>query len=259
MSAAAALICLVTGEAAGGLPTDTVVLLCDALTRAGELAALAAGGPVAKGAAPAAAGRCVALARYDAVTGVAECLYSPSFASPPGTGGGATAAAAGGGGGQQQPLFSPTPLPLDLRRWAAAARAAATPPAVAPGARAPPVRPPPAPGSCCALDALDALLLVAAPCKWTRPGAAPAGSVQLTLLCTLPQRHVAEELLAPLLGAANQQARGARGGGGRSVATARLAALASPARRCRSDSPPSLSHSPSPALASRPAPRSCAR
>jgi hypothetical protein len=168
MAPLTAVVCVVTG--AGGLEHDAQALLASALEKAGVAAALATGGPNARGAAPSAAGRNVALLAFDYASGL-------------------------------RVLYAPTEAPLDLRRWVLAARAAAAPPAApnllsllssAAASAAP------RPGASAALDALEALLDERATAAWL-----PSSGAQVTILAPSPADHVSDDLLQPLLAAAN--------------------------------------------------------
>ncbi len=169
---AATVVCLVCGP--GGLPPEALTMLAGALDRAGVAAALSAGGPAIRGAAPAAAGRNLALCRFDEASGL--CVLHPASSAP-----------------------------LDLRRWCLAVKAAvssghtsdletrahAKPLAAAPQPRA---------GTSAALAALEALLDgtgTEAPLWLSGTGG------RLTLVCAAPTHHVDDDILQPLLEAAN--------------------------------------------------------
>jgi hypothetical protein len=174
MAPPTAVVCVVSGV--GGLEHDAQALLGSALEKAGVAAALATGGACARGAAPPAAGRHVALVRFDYSSGL-SVLYAPSSA------------------------------PLDLRRWCLAARAAAAPTSAT--CAAPPLlsllasaaatsAAAPRPGASAALDALEALLDERATESWL-----PSAGAQLTIISASPTAHTSDDLLHPLLDAAN--------------------------------------------------------
>lgn len=159
-------VCVVTGT--DGLNADAVAVLTEALERAGCAAALTCGGPALRGAAPAAAGRNVALCACN-VTAAAEVslLYAPQSGT----------------------------APFDLRRWMLATKALAEQQAAS-AMRAAPL---PA-GSHGSLRALAALLEAGAPSAWV--GSSPmsqGGTHHVTVVCAAPTAHVDEDLITSAL------------------------------------------------------------
>ena len=164
----AEVICVVLGDE--GVGNDCAYLLADALERAGSAAALASGGPALRGAAPAAGGRMLALCSYDTQLGNLNLLYPPSENT------------------------------LDIRRWFIATKALTE--VHAQQRTAPPLRA----GSFSGLLALSSILEAGAPDAWIKSSSAPGRAARITLVCSPPQMHVAEDLVRQALEDANSLA-----------------------------------------------------
>jgi len=151
-------LCVVVGNS-DALNVDTVAVLVDALERAGAAAALASGGPALRGAAPAAAGRNVALCAFNTAAGDISLLYQPQ----------------------------PEGRPFDLRKWLIAGCKALTDMAAA-GVRGP--LPGQAAGNHGALRALAALLEAGAPAAWAPEPQSTGAMHHVTILSATPGGHV---------------------------------------------------------------------
>jgi hypothetical protein len=158
-------LCVVVGNS-DALNVDTAAVLVDALERAGAAAALASGGPALRGAAPAAAGRNVALCAFNTAVGDISLLYQPQ----------------------------PEGRPFDLRKWLIAGCKALTDMAAA-GVRAPGQ----AAGNHGALRALAALLEAGAPAAWAPEPQSTGAMHHVTIFSATPVSHVDEDAITGAL------------------------------------------------------------